>query len=211
MNYKEFTNQEIIDMDTDYRIQLINSLGGFKSICLIGTKNKQKQSNLGLFNSVFHLGSAPALYGFVCRPADRERHTLENNLETKSYTINQVQQSFYKKAHQASAKYPREVSEFDKVQLTEEYIENIHAPFVKEARIKFSLELAETHNMMNKNTIIIGRVKHVKVEEKLLNEKGFIQLDQADTITGSGCDAYYKTKFIERLPYARPEQEHNIS
>ena len=194
-------------MDTDYRIQLINSLGGFKSICLIGTKNQKGQTNLGLFNSVFHVGSAPALYGFVCRPADRERHTLENILETKNYTINQVQKSFYQKAHQASAKYPREVSEFNQVKLTEEYIGQLAAPFVQESTVKFALELEETHSLLNKNTIIIGRVVHVAVQENLLNEKGFIQLDQSDTITGSGCDAYYQTQYLERLPYARPENE----
>lgn len=210
MAYKQFTDQEIIDMDTNFRIQLINSLGGFKSICLIGSKNKQGQTNLGIFNSVFHLGSAPALYGFVCRPADRERHTLENILETKSYTINQVHTSFYKNAHQASAKYAREVSEFEKVNLQEEYTENIHAPFVKESHIKFGLSLAETHNMMNKNTIIIGRVIHISIEEKLINDKGFIQLDTANTITGSGCDAYYQTNFIGRLPYAQPEMEAKV-
>lgn len=210
MAFKEFTNKEIVDMDMYYRIQLINSIGGFKSICLIGSKNGQEQSNVGIFNSVFHLGSAPALYGFVCRPANRERHTLENILETKSYTINQVHHSFYNQAHQTSAKYQREVSEFEKVNLSEEYIGDIHAPFVKESKIKFGLELAETHDMMNKNTIIIGRVVHVKVEEKLLDEKGFIQLDNAGTITGSGCDAYYETNFLQRLPYARPGQEDQV-
>ncbi len=198
-------------MDTDYRIQLINSLGGYKSVCLIGTKNADQQTNLGLFNSVFHVGSAPAMYGFVCRPADRERHTLENILATESYTINQVQQSFYMQAHQASAKYARDVSEFEKVNLTEEYIGETKAPFVQEAVIKFGLQLAETHTLLNKNTIIIGHVVQVTVQEKLLDEKGFIQLAAANTITGSGCDAYYKTEFLSRLPYARPGQEDTIS
>jgi len=204
MSYKTFSNQEIIDMDTDYRIQLINSLGGFKSICLIGTKNEDKQTNLGLFNSVFHVGSAPALYGFVCRPADRERHSLENILSTKSYTINQVHQRFVSEAHQSSAKYAREVSEFEEVGLTEEYKEPIWAPFVKESKIKFALELEETHRLVNKNTIVIGRVVHILAEEKLVDEKGFIELSRSETITGSGCDAYYSTSFIERKKYARP-------
>ena len=204
MSYKTFSNQEIIDMDTDYRIQLINSLGGFKSICLIGTKNEDKQTNLGLFNSVFHVGSAPALYGFVCRPADRERHSLENILSTKSYTINQVHQHFVSEAHQSSAKYAREVSEFEEVGLTEEYKEPIWAPFVKESKIKFALELEETHKLVNKNTIVIGRVVHILAEEKLLDEKGFIELSKSETITGSGCDAYYSTRFLERKKYARP-------
>ncbi|MER3328756.1 MAG: flavin reductase, partial [Candidatus Kapaibacterium sp.] len=164
---------------------------------------------LGLFNSIFHLGSSPAYFGFMCRPADRERHTLENILETKSYTINQVQRSFYKNAHQASAKYPRNISEFEKVNLTPEYREEIIAPFVKESTIKFGLELAEAHNMLNKNTIIIGQVKLISIPENTIDESGFLQLDTAQTIAGSGCDAYYETNFIEQLPYARPENDNS--
>lgn len=206
MNYKNFHQDEIISMDTNKRIQLINSLGGFKSLCLIGTKNEKGQSNLGLFNSVFHVGSSPALYGFVCRPADRERHTMENILATKSYTMNQVHESIYKQAHQASAKYPRDVSEFEQVHLTEAYADDIPAPYVQEAHIKFALELAETHTLMNKNTLLIGRVVHIQVAEQLLDENGFIQLAAATTVAGSGCDAYYRTEFIAREAYARPDE-----
>ena len=206
MAYKEFSNEEIVNMDTDYRIQLINSLGGYKSLCLIGSQNEEQQQNLGLFNTVFHVGSAPALFGFVCRPADRERHTLENILATKSYTLNQVNRKIYKQAHQASAKYPRAVSEFEKTNLTPEIKDGIFAPFVKEAYVKFALELAETHALLNKNTIVIGRVIQISINEEVVEENGFINLQKAKTIAGSGCDAYHSTEFIERLAYARPDK-----
>lgn len=205
MNYKSFSNQEIVDMDNRYRIQLINSIGGFKSICLIGTQNDEGQNNLGIFNSVFHIGSAPALYGFCCRPADRERHTLENIMETGVYTMNQVDESFYKQAHQASAKYPRELSEFDQVGLTPQFEHDIKAPFVQEAKIKFALELEDDLLLSNKNTLVIGKVMHVLVREDLIDEKGYLDLAAANTITGSGCDAYYTTDALGRMPYARPE------
>jgi hypothetical protein len=44
---------------------------------------------------------------------------LENILETNFYTINHINKSSYKKAHQTSARYPKEVSEFEAVGLTE--------------------------------------------------------------------------------------------
>ncbi len=195
---------DIENMDKDFRIQLINSLGGFKSICLIGTKNTDGLTNLGLFNTIFHVGSAPAMYGFISRPSDRERHTLENILQTKQYTINQVHSDFYKKAHQASAKYPREVSEFNMVGLKEGYIEKCIAPFVAESNIKFGLELAETNTLQNKNTIVIGYVRHIIIQNDLIDNDGFISLTKARTIAGSGCDAYYHAFFKERLGYAQP-------
>lgn len=207
MNYKSFSKEEIIDMDMYYRIQLINSLGGYKSICLIGTQNDAGQHNLGIFNSIFHIGSAPALYGFCCRPGDRERHTLENIMQTGIYTINQVDESFYKQAHQASAKYARELSEFDEVGLTPQFYNNIKAPFVQESKIKFALELEDDLLLSNKNTLVIGRVIQVLVREDLMNEKGYIDLAAANTISGGGCDAYYTTTALGRMPYARPENK----
>ncbi|MFT5708219.1 MAG: flavin reductase (DIM6/NTAB) family NADH-FMN oxidoreductase RutF, partial [Oceanospirillaceae bacterium] len=77
----------------------------FKSANLIGTHNEQNQNNLAMFSSVVHLGSSPALVGFITRPDNVQRHTLENILQTKQFTRNQVSDSFWQEAHQTSARY----------------------------------------------------------------------------------------------------------
>lgn len=41
-----FTNQQIADLEERKRIAMINSLSGFKSLNLIGTVNKEGQTNL---------------------------------------------------------------------------------------------------------------------------------------------------------------------
>jgi flavin reductase (DIM6/NTAB) family NADH-FMN oxidoreductase RutF len=86
--------------------------------------------NTAIVSSVVHLGANPALIGYVSRPNTVERHTVENIKETKFYTINHIHESFIKQAHQTSARYGKDVSEFDAVGLSAEFIDNFHAPFV---------------------------------------------------------------------------------
>ena len=72
------------------RARFINSLSGFKSLCLVGTKDSQGQSNLAPISSVFHIGADPALMGMIFRPHSTPRHSLENIIETKCFSLNHV-------------------------------------------------------------------------------------------------------------------------
>ncbi|MFN6039875.1 MAG: flavin oxidoreductase, partial [Bacteroidota bacterium] len=76
--FKEFNLQDILSFEQRYRATFINSIGGFKSVALIGTKNSSGQTNLAIFNSLVHIGANPPLLGFIVRPDSVERHTLEN-------------------------------------------------------------------------------------------------------------------------------------
>jgi len=188
-----------------YRANFINSLTGFKSISLIGTINQKGQTNLGIFSSVVHLGSDPALIGFINRPIKAAPHTLANIQATGVYTINHVNRAFLELAHQTSAKYPEEVSEFDEVGLTPEFIEATQAPFVKESKVKYALTLEEIIPIQLNNTfLVIGKLQHVKFEEDILSTDGFLQLDKVDSLCSNGVDAYYSTQLIDRYEYARP-------
>ncbi len=105
-----------------YRANFINSLTGFKSVNLIGSVNQRTQTNLGIFSSIVHIGSDPALVGYINRPIQGAPHTLANIESMQVYTINHIDPSFLKEAHQTSAKYPEEVSEFEEVGLTPEFL-----------------------------------------------------------------------------------------
>lgn len=205
---KHISNSEISSMEKLYRINLINSLSGFKSVCLIGTKNKDNQTNLSIISSLVHIGSNPALFGIIIRPGVVERHTLENILETKCYTINHINEAIYKQAHQTSARYPREISEFDATDLNTEYKNDFKAPFVKESHIQFSLEFKQKVEIEINNTIlIIGEVKDIYIPNDSLFDDGFIDIEKAKTITCTGLDSYHLTKRIDRLSYAKPNKE----
>ena len=203
-----YNHSEIQQLDHRFRANFINSLGGFKSVVLIGTKSPNGNENLAIFSSLFHLGANPALCGIIVRPNEEKENTLGNIVSTKQYTINHIQPSFYKQAHQCSAKYDDGVGEFEKVGLNAEYVDDITAPFVKESVIKFACELVQKIDIeLNGTYLIIGKIVKVIVPNDYIADDGFIQLEQAESITCSGLDSYHTTNKIARLSYAKTDKE----
>jgi flavin reductase (DIM6/NTAB) family NADH-FMN oxidoreductase RutF len=205
---KYFSNEVIMNMEKQERVHFINSLGGFKSVSLLGTINSEGQTNLGIFSSIFHIGASPALIGLIFRPSPPERDTLRNIEETGLYTINHINETMYRQAHQTSARYDAAISEFDVTGLTAEYKNNFKAPFVAESNVQFGVIFKERIDLAINNTImIIGEIKEVYVPENCIGEDGFIDLEKANTITCSGLDSYHKTVQLDRLSYAKPDKK----
>ena len=203
---QQFTPTEWQSWERFYRANFINSLTGFKSASLIGTINAQGVPNLGMFSSMVHIGSDPALIGYINRPLAAAPHTLANIKSNGFYTVNHIHPSFVDKAHQTSAKYPDEVNEFVEVGLTEEYLEGINVPFVKESAIKYLLSLKEVVPItLNDTFLVIGQLEQVLIDPSLQpTADGFLELDQVGSICSNGLDAYYKTTLIDRYAYAKP-------
>jgi flavin reductase (DIM6/NTAB) family NADH-FMN oxidoreductase RutF len=203
---QQFTPAEWQSWERFYRANFINSLTGFKSASLIGTINAQGVPNLGIFSSIVHIGSDPALIGFINRPIAAAPHTLANIKANGFYTVNHIHASFLAQAHQTSAKYPDEVNEFTEVGLTEAYLEGVKVPFVKESPIKYLLSLKEIVPIaLNATFLVIGQLEQVLIEQSLQpTSDGFLHLDQAGSICSNGLDAYYHTELIDRYDYAKP-------
>jgi flavin reductase (DIM6/NTAB) family NADH-FMN oxidoreductase RutF len=202
---QHFSHDELLRMNSRYRAQLVNSLSGFKSANLIGTRNEQNQNNLAMFSSVVHLGSSPALVGFVTRPDSVQRHTLENILQTKQFTINQVNDSFWQEAHQTSARYDADQCEFEKTGLTPYDIDDINVPFVKESRLKYALILRDIVPIqLNGTQLVIGEITDILCEAAAIKKDGYIDIESLNTVTISGLDSYHKSQRLSRLSYAKP-------
>ena len=199
-----YNQHDLEALEKNYRANLINSLGGFKSLVLIATKHTDGTTNLATFSSLFHLGANPALCGIIVRPTTPDRNTLGNILATKQYTLNHVNPQFFRQAHQCSAKYPAGTSEFEAVGLTEEYQPEVFAPFVKESNIKFACELVQKTDIeLNDTTLIIGKIIKIIAPDHCCLQDGFIDIEQAQTVTCSGLDSYHITHKLARLSYAK--------
>ncbi len=200
--------EDLMAMDKRKRTNLVNSTGGFKSLCLVGTINKAGRSNLAPFNSIVHIGASPPLIAFIVRPDSVERHTLSNILETGFYSINHFNESIYKKGHQTSARYPKEISEFDATGLTAEYKHVFTAPYVAESAVQLGVQYKERIDLsINGTILIIGQIQHLYFPEDCLEHDAFLDLEKANTLTCSGLDSYHKTQRLERLSYAKPGVE----
>ena len=201
----KFTRIDIDKMSKIFRLNLINSITGYKSANLIGTKTDNKINNVAIFSSVTHLGSDPPLIGFITRPENGNRNTYNNILKNKLFTINHIVKNQIISAHQSSAKYPKNVSEFNKTDLKAEFKNNFDAPFVKDSPVQIGCSFVNKYFIKeNKTTLMIGQVEMLFINKKLLVEDGFVQLDREDVITVNGLDGYALPKLIKRIPYARP-------
>ncbi len=204
MNEKLITSDDLAKMDTQPRAAFMNSLTGFKSASLIGTIDQQRQTNLAIFSSVVHLGSNPALVGFISRPHTTERHTLENIQDTGCFTVNHVNEHIYRQAHQTAARYPKCISEFEATGLTPRFSQTMKAPYVQESHIKYGVEYVEKHALnINGTILVIGRVVEVLIPESSVMADGTIDIEMFGTIAISGLDGYHSTTRLSRLSYAK--------
>ncbi len=200
---KQFSAEDIQALDRIYRLNLINSVSGFKSANLIGTRNKTSE-NLAIISSVIHLGSDPALLGFIMRPGGTERDTLSNIIESSYYSINAISSNIIEKAHYTSAKFPKGVSEFEQCKLVPEYLDDFYAPFLKESNLKIGMKLQEIIPIpINNTSLIIGSIESLNIAEQAIADNGQVDLNYLDTVAISGLNRYHKANEIAKFPYAR--------
>lgn len=196
---------DIQSMQKVERLNLINSLSGIKPANLIGTIDQEGKENLAIFSSVVHLGSNPALFGFILRPqGDVRRHTHENIISTGVYTINFVTTDFIQNAHYTSAKFDASINEFVKSKLTPSYIDDYDAPFVEESPIKMGLKFVEEIPIKsNGTTLMVGQVEHIIMPDETMKDNGHIDLGELDVAGISGLNTYYSLTKKDRFPYVR--------
>lgn len=200
--------EQIENMPSRYRANFINSITGYKSCNLIGTRSSGANPNLAIFNSVLHIGSAPALLGFILRPLTVRRDTFDNIIQTGKFTVNQVNSTMVEQAHQTSAKYEQEVSEFDSVGLTEEYLDGFEAPYVAESMLKIGCSYKNHYTLEENGCImVIGAIEHVYLPGGIQDNDGFVNLENINTVASTGLDGYSLPRFLGRLSYAKPKAQ----
>ena len=205
------SKKDISMMDKVRRLNLINSCTGYKSANLIATKSLENIENVAVFSSITHLGSNPAMLGFIIRPTTVPRDTYKNIRKTLFFTVNHISSEIIADAHQTSANYDDTVSEFDKTNLESEYKENIAFPFVKNAPVQLLCKYVNEYYIAENNTIhIIASIENIFYNENLEHKDGWLQLDKANVVAINGLDGYCLPKLINRFEYARVEVSSKI-
>jgi flavin reductase (DIM6/NTAB) family NADH-FMN oxidoreductase RutF len=199
-----YTKQGIAQMGRVARLKLINAVSGVKPANLISTIDSQGRTNSAIISSVVHLGSNPPLLGFISRPQTAEvGHTYQNIRETGYYTISHIHPEFIKNAHYTSAKFPKDVSEFKRCNLTEEYVNDFKAPFVKESTFKMGLRFREAVDIkLNGTIMIIGEIEQLIIPDSCV-ETGEVDLEAINSVGISGLNSYYRLQKIVSYPYVR--------
>ncbi|WP_405200542.1 flavin reductase family protein [Christiangramia sp. LLG6405-1] len=205
---KHIKASDIEEMEKIYRLNLVNSCTGYKSANLIATRSKSGNPNVAVFSSVTHIGSNPAMLGFVTRPLSVARNTYNNIRETEYFTVNHIQDKMIEQAHQTAAKYDEEISEFNKTGLDEEYLDGFHAPYVKQSEVKLGCKFVnEYHIKENDTVLVVASIEHIYFDEGIQMPDGWLRLDDAGTVAVNGLDGYSLPSLLDRFHYARPGQE----
>lgn len=200
MELLTYSSEKISQLDTSFRRNLINDISGFKSPQLIGSINSAGISNLGIFNSIVHIGANPPLLGFIMRPLTVSRHTYENIKSTGFFTMNAITEDLKERAHQTSGKYDKNVSEFIMAGIKPSYSEKHPAPYVAESPIQIGLKIEEEHLIKSNETrLMVGRIIEIKIQDRLLDKKGHIDLKKPKVICVQGLDYYYSVQTGVRL------------
>ncbi|SEF41802.1 flavin reductase family protein [Flavobacterium urumqiense] len=203
---KHISKDAISQMEKVERLNLINSCTGYKSANLLATKSLNGKSNVAIFSSVTHLGSNPALIGFIMRPTTVPRDTYKNIRETGYFTVNHITVNMIEDAHHTSANYELGISEFDKTNLEEEYKPNIDIPFVKGSPVQLYCKYVNEYYIKENDTIhVIASIENLFFEEELEHQDGWLQIDRGNVVALNGLDGYCLPKLVDRFQYARKE------
>lgn len=203
---KHISRDDISQMEKVERLNLINSCTGYKSANLLATKSLDGRSNVAIFSSVTHLGSNPAMIGFILRPTTVPRDTYKNIRETGYFTVNHITVDMIEDAHHTSANYNLGVSEFDKTNLEEEYKANIEIPFVKGSPVQLYCKYINEYYIKENDTIhVIASIENLFFKEELEHKDGWLQIDRGNVVAINGLDGYCLPKLVDRYQYARKD------
>jgi flavin reductase (DIM6/NTAB) family NADH-FMN oxidoreductase RutF len=202
-----FNFNDIQNLEKIFKINLINSCSGFKSANLLGSISEEGVSNVAVFSSVTHLGSKPPTLGFILRPTTVPRDTYKNIKDLGVFTINHIHEGIIEDAHHTSAKYPKDVSEFDMTGLQEEFKGAFKAPFVKGAPVQMSMKfIEEVYVPSNDVMLIVSQIQELYIDDELLQEDGLINLSKGNIAAINGLDTYAIPQFKTQLSYQRPKK-----
>ena len=204
---KRITTQDISEMDKVFRLNLINSCTGYKSANLIATKSIDGDLNVAIFSSITHLGSNPAMLGFVVRPTTVPRDTYKNIRENLFFSVNHITLDMIADAHHTSAPYDVGVSEFDKTNLTPEFKKGIETPFVTGAPVQLLCKYLNEYPIVENRTIhIIASIEAIFYNDELAHADGWLQLDKGNVVAINGLDGYCLPTLQDRFKYARVDK-----
>lgn len=205
---KHYSKTDIGALEKLFRLNMMNSCTGYKSANLLATKSNSGITNVAVFNSVTHIGSNPAILGFILRPTTVPRNTFKNIKDTGVFTVNHITKEMIQQAHQTSAKYEEGISEFAETGLHEEYLDSFFAPYAKQSSVKLGCKyLNEYHIKENDTILVIGGIEHLYFDEDIQAPDGWLKLEDAYTVAINGLDGYALPSLLDRFHYARPGKE----
>lgn len=202
------TAEELQKMEPLFRRNLVNSSTGYKPANLLATRSPKGNSNVAVFNSVFHLGSHPPMLGVVLRKKTAPKGIYDNIRETGYFTVNHLQENLIELAHQTSLQQHSEDPEFGIPGLDQEFLDGFFAPYVKQSSIRLGCKFLREYSIEeNGSLILVASIEHIYFEAGIEMPDGWLRLEDAGSVVINGLDGYALPSLLDRFQYARPGKE----
>jgi flavin reductase (DIM6/NTAB) family NADH-FMN oxidoreductase RutF len=80
-------------------------------------------------------------------------------------------------------------------------------PFVKGSPVQLLCKYVNEYKIEENDCIhIIASIETIYVDEKLLHDDNWMQLDRGNVVAINGLDGYAVPKIVDRFHYARPDK-----
>ncbi len=175
--------------------QLLNSVIVPRPIAWVSTVDTQGVRNLAPFSFFNIVSSAPPILMVSINQRDgRPKDTLTNILATHEFVVNVVDEEMVQQMNCTSGNYPPEVDEFKVAGLAPAPSVKVQAPRVSAAPISLECALVQTLKFPRSSyTVVFGEVVFVRIDDRVLNERGRVDAEKLKPIGRLGGRGWYTT------------------
>ena len=197
MGFKEFVVKDL-DVRSVYHL-LISGISP-RPIALVGSMDKENNSNLAPFSFFNAFGANPPIVGFSPALSGRTglpKDTLLNIRETKEFTISIVNSDMVGQISLSSCEFDQNIDEFDKAGLTKLKSKIVKPYAVKESSFIMECKLyniIELGNNPASGNLILGEVLQFHIDNSILTETNQVDPYKLDSIARNGGNWYTETK-----------------
>ena len=189
MSYRHFLADDLQAMPKRQRTEFVQGLSGIKSLFAIITSDGNTL-NIAPFNSIVHISSNPARIGYISRPDNNHRHTLQNIIAHQSFSINSVREEDLEDVVACSENLPSNHSEFEGKHIQPTNPNNLTIPALQCADVQIFCQYEEHITIpSSQGILVIGRIQEVIIREPLY--QGEHQEGWKDLALSQGLEHFY--------------------
>lgn len=179
-----------------------------RPIAWVSTINEEGIPNLAPFSYFNAVGDDPPHVMFsVSRTGNVNKDTLNNILNNKEFVVNMVTEDLAEKMNATANPLQPHESEFDFANIQKGISTKVKPPLVAESPVSMECVLVHHYNLENhKNggsTIIIGQIIHFHINDSILLDNFYIDLQKYQPISRLSGSNY--AKLGELFTIKRPQ------
>jgi len=163
--------------------RLLTSIIVPRPIAWVGSRSVDGVDNLAPFSYFMGVSSKPPAVAISVARAGRDvlKDTAENILKTGVFTVSVPSVDQVAAVAGSAARYPGEVSEFERVALTPAAGVQVAAPFPREAKVAMECRVIHTHDMGTVH-LIVGEVVWFHIHDDVLKDADGRQLVDVEAL-----------------------------